>query len=281
MKRVLVPIDFSENSMLALKHGIVIANKLQANLRIVHVKTGNSYAPEFGRDEIDLRINNRIENWMEFIFSKYQDKYTVTNGKFDFKVREGHVVQQLVNQAHYDDTTLIVIGSHGASGFTDRWIGSNAFRLVVDAPCPVLVMRPNMSFDSSFSRILIPVNLRKSSRRKLPVVAGVAKLFNAKVCLVGIRQTNLKYIFSQLLATLRQVENYLVNSAGLTIESKTTLTGGDLSKKLIDYATEVGADMMSVDVVVNSGRLTEKFRPFLNDIINKAKCPVLAIPIKE
>lgn len=47
MRRVLVPIDFSENSLMALKHGIAIANRLESDLRILHVKTGTHYAPEF------------------------------------------------------------------------------------------------------------------------------------------------------------------------------------------------------------------------------------------
>ncbi len=281
MKRVLVPIDFSENSMLALKHGIAIANRLQSNLRIIHVKTGAHYAPEFARQEVELRMTDRIEAWISWIFNEYAPQYSVPGGIFDYKIREGSVVQQIANQALYDDTTMIVMGSHGISGFTDRWIGSNAYRMVVSAPCPVLVLRPDMVFDSAFSQIVIPVNLKKSSRKKLPVVAGVAKLFHAHVHLVGLRQSRIRFIFTQLLTTMGQIQKYLSRKAGVPVDSITTLTGGNLPEQLIQYSTNVKADMIAMEVEVRSNILTDYFRSFLNDLINQSKCPILTIPLKD
>ncbi len=281
MKRVLVPIDFSENSMLALRHGIAIANKLQSNLRIIHVKTGAHYAPEFARQEVELRLTDRIESWMDWIFKEYAQTYQVPGGVFDYKVREGAVVLQISNQALYDDTTMIVMGSHGVSGFSDRWIGSNAYRLAVNAPCPVLVVRPDMTFNPAFSQIVIPVNLKKSSRMKLPVVAGVAKLFHSHVHLVGLRQSRIRFIFVQLLTTMRQVQKYLTHKAGVPVDSITTLTGGNLPEKLIQYSMDVKADMIAIEVETKSNILTDSFRSFLNDLINQSKCPILTIPLKD
>lgn len=281
MRRVLVPIDFSETSLNALKHGIAIANKLQSNLRVLHVRTGSHYAPEFAKDVVEVRLNDRIESWMNWIFNEYGSQYNVPGGKMDYRVREGSVVQQIANQALYDDTTIIVMGSHGISGFTDRWIGSNAYRLVVNAPCPVLVLRHDMSYDSNFSKIVIPLDLKKSSRKKLPIVAGVAKLFNASVILVGMRQTKLKYIIGQLLATMHQVERYLSNHAGITVSKTTTLSGKNLPTQLIQFASDVEADIIAVEVVDKINPFADRFRPFLNELVNNSKCPILAIPVKE
>lgn len=281
MRRVLVPIDFSETSLNALKHGIAIANKLQSNLRVLHVRTGSHYAPEFAKDVVEVRLNDRIESWMSWIFNEYGSQYNVPGGKMDYRVREGSVVQQIANQALYDDTTIIVMGSHGISGFTDRWIGSNAYRLVVNAPCPVLVLRHDMSYDSNFSKIVIPLDLKKSSRKKLPIVAGVAKLFNASVILVGMRQTKLKYIIGQLLATMHQVERYLSNHAGITVSKTTTLSGKNLPTQLIQFASDVEADIIAVEVVDKINPFADRFRPFLNELVNNSKCPILAIPVKE
>lgn len=281
MRRVLVPIDFSETSLNALKHGIAIANRLQSNLRVLHVRTGSHYAPEFAKDVVEVRLNDRIESWMSWIFNEYGSQYNVPGGKMDYRVREGSVVQQIANQALYDDTTIIVMGSHGISGFTDRWIGSNAYRLVVNAPCPVLVLRHDMSYDSNFSKIVIPLDLKKSSRKKLPIVAGVAKLFNASVILVGMRQTKLKYIIGQLLATMHQVERYLSNHAGITVSKTTTLSGKNLPTQLIQFASDVEADIIAVEVVDKINPFADRFRPFLNELVNNSKCPILAIPVKE
>ncbi len=281
MRRVLVPIDFSENSLMALKHGIAIANRLESDLRVLHVKTGSHYAPEFAKDVVEIRINDHIESWMEWIFKQYGHLYTVPKGTMDYRVREGAVVQQIANQALYDDTTIIVMGSHGISGFTDKWMGSNAYRVVISAPCPVLVLRQDMAFDPNFSHILIPVDLKKSSRKKMPVVAGVATLFQASVTLVGLRQTRIKYIIEQLVATMKQVESYLIRKAGIKVDDIVTLTGKNLPHKLIQYSVDVKADIIAIEVVDRTNPLIDLFRPFLNDLVNHSKCPVLAIPVKE
>ena len=141
MKRVLVPIDFSENSMLALRHGIAIANKLQSNLRIIHVKTGAHYAPEFARQEVELRLTDRIESWMDWIFKEYAQTYQVPGGVFDYKVREGAVVLQISNQALYDDTTMIVMGSHGRTGLKKLVLGSVAQEVLSICPLPVMIVK--------------------------------------------------------------------------------------------------------------------------------------------
>jgi nucleotide-binding universal stress UspA family protein len=281
MKRVLVPIDFSENSILAFKHGIAIANRLKSDLRVLHVKTGSHYAPEFAKDVVEVRINDRIESWMNWIFNQYGHLYNVQGGKMDYRVREGNVVQQIANQALYDDTTIIVMGSHGISGFTDKWIGSNAYRVVISAPCPVLVLRQDMTFDPDFTNIVIPVDIKKTSRKKLPIAAGVATLFQATVTLVGMRQTRIKYIIDQLVATMRQVEIYLTRRAGIKVDKSTILSGKNLPQKLIQYSVDIKADIIAIEVVDKSNPLIDLFRPFLNDLVNNSKCPVLAIPVKE
>ena len=144
MKRILVPIDFSEDSVFALDLAVQTANLLQANLRLMHVRTGRRYHPPFAQNNPDLLLTDVDSSFMEYLINRAKEKYTVKNGSLDFKIREGNVVREISNQAHYDDSSLIVVGTHGISGFEDRWVGSNAYRLVANAPCPVLTDRKSV-----------------------------------------------------------------------------------------------------------------------------------------
>lgn len=281
MKRILVPIDFSETSLFAMKYALLIANKLGASLRIVHVKTGANFAPEFARDAMEMRLHNQAEDWLNNIHERYRGEYRVPGGSFDMKIREGNVFHQIANQALYDDTTLIVVGSHGVSGFTGRWIGSNAYRLASNAPCPVLILRPDMTFSDEFGRMVIPINLQTGSRKKIPVAAGVAKLFHTKIYLAGLRRSNIAVLLSVLTATLGQAERYLKDVARLEVSGKTTLIGKDLPAQLVAYSSDVKADLLAIDRITNKNPFVDNIRPFLNDVINQSQCPVLVIPVKE
>jgi nucleotide-binding universal stress UspA family protein len=279
MKRVLVPVDFSEASISALEYGLELANLLKADLRVMHVVTGKNYAPKFEQNNIELRIDGQIDNWMQKLKDEYNPRYKVINGNFDIKIREGNITREICNQAKYDDTSLIVVGSHGISGFDDKWIGSNAYRLVSNSPCPVLLVRKDMKW-REFKKIVLPVSIKKESRFKVPVITGVAKLFNAKVYVVGLRESNFSSIMGRIKAVIKQVQRFIEQNADLETEAE-ILKGSGLPQKLLQYASSIDADLVTVQVHHDSNPFADLFRPFANDVINYADRPVLVVPTKE
>jgi nucleotide-binding universal stress UspA family protein len=279
MKRVLVPIDFSEASMNALEFGLQIANLLKADLRVMHVVTGKHYAPSFDNQTAETLLRGRADEWMEIVSRDFKPRYDVYEGTFDAKIREGNVTKEIVNQAKYDDTSLIVLGSHGISGFEDKWIGSNAYKLVSSAGCPVLLVRKEMQW-KPFMRIVLPIDLKAESRLKVPVVAGFAKLFNAEIHIVGLKQSSILFITNRLKSAIRQVQDYIEQKAGLQTRYA-ILQGSNMPQKLIDYGASVDADLLSVQIHHEKGLFLDLIRPFVNDVINYADRPVLVVPSYE
>lgn len=277
MSKVMVPLDFSETSMCALKTGIAIANKLKADLRIVHVCQSNNYAAGF--ENVGSAENNPEAMLQKIIIDNSQKYYG--GGTFDYKLRTGNVTQELINQCKYDDATIVVAGSHGVSGITKSWIGGNAYKLICNIECPLLLIRPDMNYNDNFQRIAIPIELKKNSRYKVPVVAGVAKLFGAKVTLIGIQSLGIKSIFNRITASLRQVEKYLTFKANVEIEKSIMVSGHDAVGSFLEIISENKSDMVAIDVTNMGTFITDRFRPFLTTIVNNSKCPVLAIPIKD
>lgn len=278
MKRVLVPVDFSEASMNALNFGVELANLLKADLRVMHVITGKNYAPSFATHNTEMRIDGLVDTWMLKIKEDYQPLYKVHNGVFDFKIREGNVTREITNQAKYDDTSLIVLGSHGISGFEDRWIGSNAYRVVSNATCPVMLVRKDVEW-KPFKRIVLPLEIKKESRLKVPVVTGVAKLFGAKLYLVGLKETNLKSMINSIRSVIRQVDRFIKSNTQLETEIF-ILSGGNLPRKLIEYGESVQADLVTIQIHHETNLFNDLVKPFANDLINIATIPVLVVPTK-
>ncbi|WP_462319203.1 universal stress protein [Marinilabilia sp.] len=279
MKRILVPIDFSENSVFALNVGLELANQLQASLRVIHVQTGPRYAPEFLGDNPEERLTGQAKSWIEHLLQKYSDNYRVYNGEFDYKIREGNVVREITNQAHYDDVLMIVVGTHGISGVEDRWLGSNAYRLVSHAPCPVLTVRKEMKWESPH-RVLLPLDHNKLTRKIVPVVTGFSKLLNAEVNVIAL-QKNSKWILpgrSDLYA--KQAERYIKNNTGLSVDVTPFKWGGD-AKKILSLAHEKEATVIAMHLNKSINPFESFFRPFANELLNLSDIPVLVVPVKE
>lgn len=278
MKRILVPIDFSENSFNALKHGIEIANKLNADLRIVNVKTKKSSQLYLQRNIREF-LSEDVEEWLQEIVTQNKKKYRVAGGKIDFKIREGNVFKEVTNQAKYDDTTLIVMGTHGASGFEDKYIGSNAFRLVSASPVPVLAIRPERIW-RGINKIVLPIGNRKSSRQKVPTVVGLANLFDAKIYVVGVKEKGYTLLNSRVNVFVKQTVKFIEKNTKLKVES-TILKEGDRAVSLLTYANSIDADILATGIHHSGNPFENMIKPFANQIINESDCPVLAVPTKQ
>ncbi|MCI5777974.1 MAG: universal stress protein [Bacteroidales bacterium] len=276
MGKIMVPIDFSENSILALEAALVIANKLKTDLRMVYIMPkGSSYAKGYSNATTP---DEHPQDKLTKLVSDFAAKYTA-GGKFDFYIGEGNIAEELINKAKYDETTMIVTGSHGVSGFTQSWIGGNAYKLICNAKCPVLVIRQGMEHDNSFSRMAIPLNISKASRRKMPQATRLAKIFNAKTILVGMQSSSILSIYYRISTAIKQVERYMRDN-GVEVESTTMLKGKDNIGKLFEVIATKRADLVVVEAENTGAFFADRFRPELTSVINSSPCPVLVIPVE-
>lgn len=280
MKEVLVPVDFTEESLIALGFGIDLANHLQANVRVIHVKTDSVIIPFFSKDEVNDKLNQDVEAWAEELHHQFINKYKVNCGVFDFKIREGNVVQEVANQAKYGDSTIIVLGAHNDTAITSKWVGSPAYRLVSHAPCPVLVVNKRMQLNQPIKSIALPVDYSIASRKKVPAIAGMARLFDAKVHVVGLKTSDLDWMNGQMNAYVKLVENFLIRHTKVDVEH-VQLTGRDFSENLMGYVQDHFIDLITTHVHHTSNPFVRVFQSFTNDLINKSLKPVLVIPTKD
>ncbi|WP_291859620.1 universal stress protein [Marinilabilia sp.] len=279
MKRVLVPIDFSDNSVFALKIGVELSNYLHASLRIIHVQTGQKYAPEFLGDNPEQRLMGQAKAWLEHLIEKFSSEYRVYNGEFDFKIREGNVVREITNQARYDDVSLIVVGTHGVSGVEDRWLGSNAYRLVSHAPCPVFTVRKGMKWEFPH-KVILPLDHNKVTRKIVPIVTGFAKLLKAEISILALQRKS-KWILPGLSDIYaKQAERYIRSNTDLDVSVTSFKWGGD-AKNILKLAQKESATVIAIHLSKALSPFDSVFRPFANELLNLADIPVLVVPVKE
>ncbi len=108
MNNIIVGFDFSAGSAYAVDLTIDIANRWQSDIRLVYVKKdGEDEGPV--REEIERR-NAGVAHLLKGI-------------KLEYVIREGKVYEELAAQALEDEALMIVVGTHGMSGFETNWIG--------------------------------------------------------------------------------------------------------------------------------------------------------------
>lgn len=271
MKKLLVPIDFSGDSVNALEHAIVIANKFKADVRMIHVKSKYSnYDETFDFKDFNTVLSTSIKDYFEIKLKKYKD---TLYGKLDYKIREGKIYIEICNQAKYDDSDLIVMGTHGVSGFESLWMGSNAYRVVSHAPCPVLSLRHDYS-KKDFKKIVLPLDTTKETRQKVPLITEMAKAFNAEILVVTISETDKQSIIRKLEQYNQQVSEYISNK-GVKCTTD-NLLGSNLTDITIEYAEKNGADLIAIMTEQSESAKNIFLGPYAQQMVNHSTIPVMS-----
>ena len=142
LKKILVPIDFSAPSQQALRYALRFAKQFRAEVTLLHVveKTGigSGFADvPSGLDYSDEQLAIAEKN-LRALSASSQAAGSPTIGS---TVRSGLPAHEIVETAKEVDTDLIVIATHGYTGWKHVLLGSTAERVVRTAPCPVFVVR--------------------------------------------------------------------------------------------------------------------------------------------
>ena len=267
---IIAGIDFSDGSMSALQYAIRVANAIDANIMMVWVdKMKNPSAVYANSFDPRLEAKKRFEEIMD----DYRPK--LLSGKFLFKIRNGKVHKELVNQAKYHDAVMIVAGTHGVSGFDEFWIGSNAYKIVAYATCPVLTIRYGVPTDKAFTNIVLPVDSTRETRQKLPYTAFLANQFNAKINILSLYSTGVKTIRDLVDNYSEQAMDYLkerdINCELFTLEAD-NLTDGT-----IEFAKSVDADLISIMTEQETSATNLLLGPYAQQMVNHSPIPVLTI----
>jgi len=270
INRILVPIDFSGDSINAFEYAIKFANTMDAKLRLIFIRSNKNFdVPFFFKDiEVD-KVS--VESFFDIIIEKYKNKI---KGEFDYKIREGKVFKEIVNQAKYDDTDLIIMGTHGVSGFEAYWIGSNAYKVVSNSPCPVITIR-NGFLRRGLSKIVMPIDVSKSSRQKINDTAELAELCNAEIHIVSVRETKRPVIIKKLANYISQTKEYLENR-GITVVTS-DLFGSNITDITIEYAKKVDADLISIMTEQTEGASYLWLGKYAQQMVNNSPFPVFSI----
>ncbi len=141
LKRILVPIDFSDCSKKALQYALPLAKEHQAALTLLYVVPPPAYGTgEYGGiDYVQLEASMREGGEKEL--AKLVEDEVRGEVSADTLIHMGSPAREIVEAARSLPADLIVISTHGRTGLKHVLLGSVAEHVVQRAPCPVFVVR--------------------------------------------------------------------------------------------------------------------------------------------
>jgi nucleotide-binding universal stress UspA family protein len=144
-RKVLVPMDFSEDSNQAFRIALSIASRYQSRVFLLHVISGVvlEYVADYCIDQslVDRVLNESIVFSNEKLQEAIDKNQHVGNIKVIHNVRRGHPYEEILKEVSEREIDLIVIASHGKTGLRQYFIGSVAEKVMKEAKCPVLLIR--------------------------------------------------------------------------------------------------------------------------------------------
>lgn len=277
IKRILIPTDFSSTGSLALQHAVFLARLCKAELFVLNAieipDTAFNIADPMVlyRDIAD--IENDTKKRLEQIASDLKKEYSLTVKTLSARGKAAAEIAKAVKKYKIDIT---IMGTHGAQGFNEYFVGSNAHKTVTISQCPVITVQAKAK-KLGFTNIILPIDDSFHSRQKVDYTIMLAKKYSAKIHVLGLvdKETDPK----KLAIKLDSVEKAIKRS-GLVYTRK-VVKGKNLAVAALNYSKKVKADLISV-LSNHESHLNGIFLDaFAKQIVNHSRIPVLSIRPNE
>jgi nucleotide-binding universal stress UspA family protein len=277
MKRILVPIDFSEEAESAAKVAASIARKTGSEIFLVHML-------ELPVTTIDPAEMNTISSEPQIIyFMKLAHQKFEKFKKLPFlkglavveTIQFTHAFSGIINESEKNNIDLIVMGSQGASGLQEMFIGSNTEKVVRRSKVPVLVIKKGVE-DFDVKDILFASDFNKESKSTFQRVINFANLFEAKIHLLYV---NTIHNFN----TSKNIESriaHFMDDFDFDNYTKNIYNDISIEKGILSYARDIDADLIALNTHGRGG-LSQLFNGSIGqELANHALRPVVTFKIE-
>ncbi len=178
MKRILVPTDFSENALQALDYASKIANRFGGHITLL--STFETPRPTGSLRSMRNIIYKDREEQMTALVSTAHEKL-VKGTTIEGRVVEGRTIDLIVKAAKYYNADLIVMGTKGASGLKEIFMGSKTSGVIQKTEIPVLAVPANCNY-RPFGNIVLAIDALKFSNEKvLTPLLAIAERYKAEI----------------------------------------------------------------------------------------------------
>ena len=274
MKKILVPTDFSKHAEYALKVAAQIARKNNSEIILLHMlelpgQGGDAVTAGSDIPEIMYFKNAALRRLEDSSDVDYLQGISVSHSIQFEKAFEG-----ILQVSRKNNVDFIVMGSHGASGFQEMFVGSNTEKVVRFSDVPVLLIICEME-NFTFQRFVFVSDFSDAIIKPFPKMVEFAKFFGAHIHLLMVNTPNnfkSTAVAEQIMEDF--VQDFNLDNFSMHIYNDTNVENG-----ILNFANSVQADVIGMCTHGRTG-----FSHFFNgsiseDLVNHAARPVITVKI--
>lgn len=297
LEAILCPVDLSEISRGALGHAIALAVQYSARLRVLEVVSHPSLPPAVTPAAVaglTIEMRRTLIEEME----RLVEPAIAAGVPTDVRLEEGYVVAKILEEARSLATDLIVMGTHGRTGFDRLVLGSVTEKVLRKAECPVLTVPPLSRHGADaalrFQTILCAVDFSDPSTTGLEYAVSLAGHAAARLVLISVLDWPVTEMapagvrLSTLDAFRREWETHAAEelrraataATGGAMPAEEVVAVGKPSREILRVATSVGADLIVMGVHGRGSLERAMLGSTTHQVIRHATCPVLTVRIR-
>lgn len=274
MKRILVPTDFSEHAEYALKIAAQMAKKYNAELYLVHMlelphEGNDAMAQGHEIPEIMFFKNVMMRKMEDLMDRDYLDGINVSQ-----IIKLEHAFDGVMKVINSHDIDLIIMGSHGASGAKEMFVGSNAEKVVRNSSVPVLVIKDEKA-NFKIENFVFASDFSDEIKKPFAKIVQFANDFDATLHLVNVNTPN---NFKSTRAAQSLMDDF-AKGFGINKYQTHIYNDANVEAGVLHFASDIQADLIGMCTHGRKG-----LAHFLNgsvseSLVNHAHKPVMTFKI--
>lgn len=269
-KRILVPVGFSEQSLIALDQAIIVAKNIQAEIVVIAVAEANTFWQKlFNRDVNEEALKDDVLKKLLEVTAKYKD----SGVNIEPMVAKGVVYEEVARAAEMIVPELVIMGTNGKpDNLRRQMIGSNAYNVAKLVKEPVIIVKGVKNF-TSIKNIAFPVVLDRKSKEKVGECLHWARIFDSMVSIVAISRDKDEY--NKLVPHVAQVAEFITRHGVKCTAEIIRSEGRSIPQATLDYCERINADLL---IIMDDGE--DSFRILtteVEEVIYNADLPVMCV----
>lgn len=243
MKKIVFPTDFSSAAENAFLYALSLSQTLSAELVLLHVYE----LPELGRslktttkEVYEVMEMEALENFQKSVkhLRALGEEQTGNSVAFTSEMVRGETIYSITHYAKKNNADLIVMGTTGATGLKEVFLGSVASGVISESSCTVLSVPVEASF-KTFTKVAYLTNYKKQEVDSFEKINEFAKFFNASVECVHYTEEETSF-------DVKERDNWLNLLGTKEVLHCEVITGSSMEHALVDYQKRASIDLVAV-----------------------------------
>lgn len=275
VRNILVPVDFSEQSLLALEQSYSMSRMANAEITLLHIIVDTNpfwgiFTPDEKEDAAE-KFKKKLDDFADLVSKK-------TGIIVNTIVEKGKLIDKIIEITHRLNSKYLIVGTIVRDNLKEKIIGSNATRLVKESSCPVITIKGKRT-TGTCQKIILPIDLSVETDKKVEQAITLARYFKSTIYAVTVSPSKDDSLIQRFEDQLVRIQDRVLanNVKCFTNLIKPGKNSDDISKQILSYAYSINADLIVIMAKEEDESPENYLGPIANRVINQSEIPVMSI----